>query len=67
MIKASLVCNFEFVCYLEFVFWCLSDITQYPANKYFAKNSQKNVIYVLALLRSYLFNKKCNMEADLKQ
>jgi hypothetical protein len=42
-------CLLVFVCYLEFVIWCLSDILINSINKYFAKNGQKTFIKGLML------------------
>jgi hypothetical protein len=37
-------CLLVFVCYLEFIIWCLTDILINSINKYFAKNGQKTFI-----------------------
>jgi hypothetical protein len=31
----------EFICYFEFIIWCLTGILKKFINKYFAKNGQK--------------------------
>ena len=38
----------EFVCYLEFIIWCLTGILKNLINKYFAKNGQK--IFIKGLM-----------------